>query len=213
MSVYRNNLIEQAKFMKRLASTVYAFGAFVQNNLLGQVIPLTPTAPVAGVGLQAVAASDPNYTAANADYPVDGIDVTVDRFLCDITGTATAAMVGSKFNISATDAGAVDVSTYSTLTYDLLATSTFAVGHVITGATSGATATILQVIAAPAGNGAAGTLIVGAVTGTFDAGETITDGTSSATAKLLTIVLGGIQFQLERFISTVLGEFSVAKNY
>lgn len=213
MPAYRNNLIEQTKFLKRLASTVYTFGNFVQDNLLGQVIPLTPTAPVVGVGLQAVAASDPNYATANADYPVDGIDVTVDRFLIDITGTATAVMVGSKFNISLADAGTVDVSVYSTLTYDLLATSTFAIGHVITGGTSGATATILQVIAAPAGSGASGTLIVGAVTGTFDPGETITDGTSTATAKLLTSVLGGVQFKLERFISAVLGEFSVAKNY
>lgn len=213
MSAYRNNLIEQAKFLKRLASTVYAFGGFVQDNLLGQVIPLTPTAPVVGVGLQAVEVSDPNYAATNADYPVDGIDVTIDRFLIDIVGTATAAMVGSKFNISLADSGVVDVSTYSTLTYDALATSTFAIGHVITGGTSGASATILQVIAPVAGSGASGTLIVGVVTaGPFDPGETITDGTSSATAKLLTAVTGGVQFKLERFISTILGEFSVVKN-
>lgn len=205
MPAYRNNLIEQAKFLKRLASTVYAFGNFVQDNGLGQVIPLTPAAAVEGVGLQAVTTTDPNYAATNADYPVDGIDVTIDRFLIDITGTATSAMVGSKFNISAADAGTVDVSTYSTLTYNTLAVSTFAVGHVITGGTSGATATITQVLPN-------NTLIVGAETGTFVLGETITDGTSSATAKLLSNVAGGVQFKLEQFISATLGEFSVVKN-
>lgn len=199
--VYRNNLIEQGKFLKRLVSTVYYFGSFLMDNGIGQVIPLTPALPVEGVCLQEVAATDPNYAVSGQDMPVDGIDITIDRFLVDITGTATAAMVGNNFNIDSADARKISVATLNTLTFDTLAVSTFAAGHVITGGTSSATATITAVI----GN----ILIVGAITGTFALGETITDGTSSATAKLRTLVAGGTQFKLERFISASLGEFSV----
>ncbi len=199
--IYRNNLIEQVKFLKRLVSTAYTFGQFLMDNGLGQVIPLTPAQPVEGVCLQTVTSSDPYYATVGIDIPVDGIDLTIDRFLVDITGTATTAMVGSNFNVDAADSTKISVVTLNTLTYDTLAVSTFAAGHVITGSTSSATATITTVI----GN----TLIVGAITGTFALGETITDGTSSATAKLQTVVAGGTQFKLERFISASLGEFSV----
>lgn len=201
MSVYRNNLIEQAKFLKRVASTVYAFGSWLKDNGLGQVIPLTPAVPVEGVCLQTIDSTNPNFALADQDLPVDGVAVTVDRFLVDITGTATEAMVGSNFNVDASDATKISVATLNTLTFDTLAVSTFAAGHTITGGTSSATAVITQVV----GN----TLIVGAITGTFRLGETITDGTSSATAALRSNVAGGTQFKLERFISASLGEFSV----
>lgn len=109
MAVYRNNLIEQAKFLKRLASTVYVFGSWLMDDGAGHVIPLTPTNKVEGVCLQEVAASDPNFAVANADMPVDGVAVTIDRFLVDITGTATAAMVGSSFDVDAANASKIDV--------------------------------------------------------------------------------------------------------
>ncbi len=116
-------------------------------------------------------------------------------------------MIGSIFNVYASDAGKIDVSAYKTLSYNTLAVSTFAVGHTITGGTSGATGVITAVNALSTG---AQQLVYTVTAGTFVAGETITDGTSSATAKILTIMPNGTQLKIENVLSTTLVEVSVA---
>lgn len=72
-------------------------------------------------------------------------------------------------------------------------TAAFTAGDVLTGGTSGATATIVKVI----DSGATGTLWVNGVTGTFQNNETITDAsggsaTEDGTATLLTTALTGV---------------------
>lgn len=202
MAAYRNNLIEQVKNLKRVASTVYDFGDFVMDNGLGQIIPLTPTKKVEGINLMQMDATNPYFALANYDLPIDGAAVTIDRFLVEVTGTATAAMQGSDFNVDATDPGKIAVGTYHTMFYDTLAVGVFAVAETITGTTSGATAVVSQVIGAD-------TLVVTTIVGTFALGETITGGTSGATARLRLDVTGGVQFKMERFITASLCEFSI----
>lgn len=73
---------------------------------------------------------------------------------------------------------AYDIYTQTTLTYTGL-TLVFSAGEVITGATSGATATVIS------DNGAT-SMVVEDIDGAFDIGEVITGGTSGATATLAT---------------------------
>lgn len=109
----RNNLIEQIDVKHRVASTLYAFGGFLKSNGAGEVLPLTATVPVFGLGLQEITASDPNY-AVEQDYPYDGINKTIDRFLVQVTGTATSEMEGLSFDISAGSASIIDVGSAGT---------------------------------------------------------------------------------------------------
>lgn len=200
----RNNLIEQVKAKVRAASTAFGFGKFVKETsaTAGTVSPLTPVANVVGLGLEEITSQDPYYATA-MDMYVDGINKTIDRFLCACSGTATKAMEGKTFNISASDAGTVDVRTYLTVKYDTLAVGTYAVGETVTGGTSGATGVVDQVIGSDV-------LVLITLSGTFVLGETLTGGTSSSTSKLRTLIVGGVQFTMERFISATLAEFSVA---
>ena len=200
----RNNLIEQMKVLVRAASTAFGAGKFLKSTGVGTgtVSPLTPAVPVVGLGLEEITSSTPGYATASDMY-VDGVAKTIDRFLITCAGTATKSMEGKTFNISASDAGTVDVSSYHTMSYNTLAVSTFQAAETITGGTSGATGVIDQVIGT-------NTLIVKTIVGTFTLGETITGGTSGATAKLQQDVNGGVQFLMERFISSTLAEFSVS---
>lgn len=97
----RNNLIEQIDVKHRVPSTAYAFGGFLKSNGAGEVLPLTATVPVLGLGLQEITASDPFY-AVEQDYPYDGINKTIDRFLVQVEGTATSEMEGLSFDIGST---------------------------------------------------------------------------------------------------------------
>lgn len=201
---HRNNLIEQVKPKTRAASTVFSFGKFLKETsaTAGTVSPLTPVANVVGLGLEDITAQDPYYATA-MDMYVDGVNKTIDRFVIQCTGTATKQMEGKTFNISAADAGVVDVAPVLTMKYDTLAVGVFAVAETVTGGTSAATATVTQVIGSDV-------LVVTPVTGTFALGELLTGGTSGATARLRTNIVGGVQFTMERFISATSAEFSVA---
>lgn len=206
MSAYRNNLIEQVKSLKRLASTPYAFAAFVQDDGAGHVIPLLPGSKVEGLCLQAIDSTNPNYAQTNADLPVDGVAVTVDRFLIDIVGTAIAAMVGRVFDIESGDSGTVQVAPV-TLAYGTL-TGTFAVGEIIkqtTGAGAGTTAVVIS------DNGSSSMTFqtLSPVGAGFSAGSTIVGQTSAATAVIGSTPATPTQFKLERFINATTGEFSV----
>ena len=206
----RNNLIEQIKVLVRVASTAFTFGGFLKSNGLGQVLPLTPGAPVVqALGLEEVTSQDPYYAVASDMY-VDGFDVTIDRFLVQITGTATKAMEQLTFDISAGSASIIDVGAV-TMVYGTLAVSTFAVG---------------EIVQVTSGSGAGSTMVVvtdnGATGMTFRALNTVGSG-ALATDTLLGLTGGATaivtstslpvpsQFKLERFISATLGEFSVVK--
>lgn len=109
----RNNLIETISLYPKAASTAFAFGGFVMSNGSGEITPLTPTNPVFGLGLQTVTSADTDY-AAETEIPVDVVNKTVDRFLIEVTGTATSEMVGLPFDISAGSASVVDVGSAGT---------------------------------------------------------------------------------------------------
>ncbi len=109
----RNNLIEQIDVKHRVASTAYAFGGFVKSNGAGEILPLTAGVPVFGLGLMEITSSDPYY-AVEMDYPYDGPLKTVDRFLVDVTGTATSEMEGLTYDISAGSASIIDVGSAGT---------------------------------------------------------------------------------------------------
>lgn len=203
----RNNLIEQIKMLVRVASTVFAFGGFLQSNGAGKVLPLTPGDAVVGLGLQEVTASDPNYAVAQ-DMPVDGINKTIDRFLVQITGTATALMEGRVFDISAGSASIISVTPIA-LSYGTL-TGTFTAGEMITqttGAGAGSTAVVIT------DNGATAMTFqsLSPVGSGFIAGATIVGASSGATAVIGSTPATPTQFKLENFISATLGEFSVLK--
>ncbi len=179
--------METPESAPKTASVVIAVGNFLQWTA-GFLANLLPGYPVEGLNQTPIASTDTDY-ASNKLINYDTINKDIDRFTMPVTnGTASAAVLGAKYNVF-TDSYGLDVSAYSTLTFNTLAVSTFAAGHTITGTTSSATATISYI-------GPNNTLVVVPVSGTLIAGETITDGTSSATAKISTYVAGGTQFQV-----------------
>ncbi len=192
------------------ASTVFGVGNALIYNGSGSVIPATPGLPIAGVSLINVQSTDPDYASAIKQIALQRSgSINQYHFTVPVTvGTAAATMVGKRFNVDPANAGGLDVSAYSTLTYNTLAVSTFGVGHTITGTTSGATGVITQVLGLPNGGQS---LVFTVTAGTFVSGETITDGTSSATAKILTVFTGGTQFEITTFISASLVEVTVSQ--
>lgn len=182
---------ENIQTVPKIASVAMAVGIWLQYDGSGNMKPLLPGAnPVEGLNITPIASTDSDY-ASNKLISYDGINDTVDRFRMPVTnGVAANAVVGSRYNVY-TDNYGLDVSAYSSLSYITLAVSTFAVGHTITGTTSGATGVITSL-------GPNGTMVINTVTGTFVTGETITDGTSSATAKVQTYALGGTQFEVTK---------------
>lgn len=190
------------------ASTVVKAGDALEFNGSGSVIPATPGFPIVGFSLLGIASTDPDYASAKQLFYQKAGNVGEYRFLVPVgAGTALASMIGLVFNVYASDPGQIDVSVYKTLTYNTLAVSTFAVGHTVTGGTSGATGVITAVNALPNGSQQ---IVIGTIVGTFVAGETITDGTSSATAKVIVIIPNGTQLKIENVLSTTLVEVSVA---
>ena len=198
-------MVENPQTFPKIASVVMAVGIWLGFDFAGAVKPLLPGAQVVGLNLSPIAATDTDY-ASNKPITYDSIADRVDRWLMPVTnGTLLTSMVGSVFNVF-TDFYGLNVGAYSTLTYNTLAVSTFAVGHTITGGTSGATGVITVVNTLPNGSQQ---LVFTVTAGTFVSGETITDGTSSATAKILTVFTGGTQFRVTKFISATLAEVEV----
>lgn len=190
------------------ASTAFNNGSFISYNGSGAVVTATPGTPIVGTNLVTVASTDPDYasTTKQTFYQKAG-SVGQYRFIMGVgAGTAIASMIGKTFNVF-TGAQTIDLSAYSTLTFNTLAVSTFAVGHTITGGTSSATGTITAINTLPNGSQQ---LVFTVTSGTFVSGETITDGTSSATAKILTVFTGGTQLKVENVLSTSLVEVTVA---
>lgn len=198
-------LIEQPQTFPKIASVALPVGIWLMFDGAGAVKPLLPGAQVVGLNLSPIASTDTDF-ASNKPITYDSIADRIDRWLMPVTnGTLTTAMVGLLFNVF-TDNYGLNVASYSTLTYNTLAVSTFAVGHTITGTTSGATGVITGVITLPNGSQQ---LTYTVTAGVFVSGETITDGTSSATAKVGVIFTGGTQFRVTKFISTTLAEVEV----
>lgn len=184
---------EEDKYTPKTASTLFQNGGFI-SLLSGGAIPSTPGIPILGVGMEDVAASDVDYTSTRQIAYQTSYN---NYFNVNVgAGTAIASMVGSTFNLF--NAETIDLTSYSTITYNTLAVSTFAIGHTITGGTSGATGVITRVNTI----GGSQQITFTVTAGTFVAGETITDGTSSATAKILTVFIGGVQLEVVTVIST-----------
>lgn len=189
------------------ASTAVDTGDFLKYISGGTVAPATPGVPLVGLSLLTIASTDPDYASAKQLFFQRAGAIGQYRFILPVgAGTALATMIGSIFNVLNTDPGSIDVSAYSTLTYNTLAVSTFAAGHTITGGTSGATGVITFLNTNPNGSLQ---LVFTVTAGTFVSGETITDGTSSATAKILTVFTGGTQLKVENVLSTTLVEVTV----
>lgn len=190
------------------ASTLFGEGNFISYDGSGSVIPSTRGKAIVGVNLLTVAATDSDYASATKQTFFQKAG-SVGQYTFSVpvgAGTALASMIGSVFNVYASDAGKIDLSAYSTLTYNTLAVGVFVVGETITGGTSGATGVITVTHTV----GGSQQLVFTVTAGTFVAGETITGGTSSATAKILTVFTGGTQLKVEKVLSTTLVECSVA---
>lgn len=212
MSAYRNNLMEQVKFLNRPASVVFAANSFVHNLGGNNVEPLKPNSSVDGIAIQGFDSSNPYFATAGLNMPVDGVDVTVDRFLIDVIGTATLSMVGDLFDIDGTDSGSVNV-TATSLVYGSLS-GTFAAGEIVT-VTSGLAFGSKFIVVTDNGSTTMTFHTVSAVgTGHLAIGDTLLGGTSAATAAVASAAVQlTTQFKLEQFISATQCEFSVARNY
>jgi hypothetical protein len=108
MAYYINNRSNGIN-LKKLASTDYAVGDFLEFNGLGQVVPATGGTPLVGVCLEEINASSPDYAVTR--------DMTVleplpnDELVIPVSiGTATLAMVGSTFDVDPLVPGSIDVS-------------------------------------------------------------------------------------------------------
>jgi len=106
---------EDIKTTPKAASTVFLSGYFISYDGSGGVIPaesasLYGTAtPILGVILEDIAASDTDYTSTRQVHYQKAEN---NEFLCKVTrGTAaTAAIIGSRFDVDGTDPGLVDIS-------------------------------------------------------------------------------------------------------
>lgn len=126
MSAFRRKNIENIETAPKQASTAFNVGEFVQWNGTGEVEPLEPTSPVAGLCLEKISSTDEDY-ASERQIHLDLSIESNDRFIMSVgTGTATANMIGSTFDVDGSDAGALDVSgagTQFTITQFFSATS------------------------------------------------------------------------------------------
>jgi len=110
MPSFRRKNIENVETSPKAASTVFKVGDWVQWNGTGEVTPLTTVDPVAGLCLEAVAATDDDYATTRQIHIDQGIQPT-DRFIMSVgTGTATEANIGNTYDVDGSDAGALDVS-------------------------------------------------------------------------------------------------------
>lgn len=88
---------EEDKYTNKAASTAMANGEFLTYDGSGGVIPATPGDPILGVCQEDVQSSDVDYTSTRKIAYQTSLNnyfnITVT------TGTATAAMVGSPFDL------------------------------------------------------------------------------------------------------------------
>jgi hypothetical protein len=136
------------------------------------------------------AGSDSDYAFPNGGYGsgerYNGIDGTTRLVTVSPRGYSQGT-TGLVVKFSAHGDGVV-------LAHDAVAGGPYVAGELLTGLTSGATATV-------AGDGAAEGLYIRVITGTFLAGETVSGGTSGATSVLDTVIdhdatVGGIPYQI-----------------
>ncbi len=191
---------EEDKYTAKKASTVMQNGGFL-SLALGYALPSTAGDAILGVGMDDILSTDSDYTSTRM-IPYQTSYNNYFRIGVG-AGTATQAMVGSRFNLY--DAQTIDVTAYNTINYNTLAVGVFAVGETITGGTSGATGVITVTHTV---NGQQ-QLVYTVTAGTFVSGETITGGTSSSTAKVLNILTGGTQLEITKFISATQVEVKV----
>lgn len=184
----------------RTPSVVMFPGWWVMYNpsVAGTITNLTnPYAQVVGLNLQLIQSTDPNYATSGLQIGYDAVTNTTDRWLMPVSnGTAISSMIGSVFSVDITTPapGGLDVTSYSTISYDD-ASGVFTLGETVTGGTSAATGVVTYVGASPSG-----AIQVKTVSGTFIAGETITGGTSSHTAHVNFYTVGGVQFRITQVI-------------
>ena len=215
MSAYRNNLMEQVKFLNRPASTVFVANTFVHNLGGNNVEPLQPATSVDGIAIQGFDSSNPYFATAGLNMPVDGVDVTIDRFLIDCTGTAVLADVGNLYDVASgggANSGIINVAP-TALAYGSL-TGTFAAGEIVEVTSGASYGSKFIVVTDNGSNGMTLASVSPVGTGLLLTGVTLLGITSGATAAVATSnVQLATQFKLEQFISATSCEFSVARNY
>tara|TARA_R100000656_G_scaffold61465_1_gene47461 strand:+ start:750 stop:2543 length:1794 start_codon:yes stop_codon:yes gene_type:complete len=136
------------------------------------------------------------YAFKVAAYTLSTDTVTDIKTDFTVNDTFSGQRYGGYFFVSNGNNGIVRIS--RTIDYGTQ-TANFTVGARITGATSGATATILE----DSDGGATGTLTIGNITGTFQSGEIITDNGSPTGSATTTSVV--------EFVDTVISAAPKAK--
>jgi hypothetical protein len=105
----RNNGTETIEPKTYAASLAQASGSWLMSNGTGEFIALTATNPVAGLLMETIASTDPNF-ASEKLVSVDLVTSTTDRFTMDVSaGTATSEMEGLFFDVGS-NPGSLDVS-------------------------------------------------------------------------------------------------------
>lgn len=98
--------IEEDKYTPKAASTLMANGEFLTYDGSGGVIPATPADPILGICQEDVTAADVDYASTRMIAYQTAYN---NYFRIKVTiGTATAAMVGSPFDLDT--ASTLDVS-------------------------------------------------------------------------------------------------------
>lgn len=94
---------------KKAASTQFNVGDFISYNGSGQVVPATAGDAIVGEILEKISSTDDDYASTRQ---ISFQKVTNQyKFEIPVTiGTATAAMVGSTFDIDTAKPGSLDVS-------------------------------------------------------------------------------------------------------
>lgn len=99
---------EQDQYASKAASTAFQNGGFISYNGSGYVVPTTAGTAILGVGQEDVTSSDVDYTSTRK-IAYQEVGLNLPFFIDVTTGTATAAMVGNKYNVD-TGGCSLDVS-------------------------------------------------------------------------------------------------------
>lgn len=111
----------------KLASTDYSTGDFVIFNGLGQVVPATGGVSVVGVINETITSTDSDYAVTRFTNVTEKNPAT-EFFIPVSVGVATAAMVGSSFDVDPLSPGSIDVSGAGT---DILVTEFISATQVV----------------------------------------------------------------------------------
>lgn len=126
MAFQKNNRTNGNVYNK-LASTVYNPGDFVIFNGLGQVIPATGGVTVLGIMNEAINASQSDFAVTRQTSIVEKMP-NAEFFIPVSAGVATAAMVGSSFDVDPANPDSIDVSGAGT---DILVTEFISATQVV----------------------------------------------------------------------------------